>query len=311
MGFLNERTTIGLSKVIGALFVVLLLAGSLMAQQETGRVTGQVKDQSGAVIPGASITIMNMATNAERKAISGSDGSYVVTSLQPGNYSVTVEMPGFNSAKKQVVVPVGGVANLDFSLTVGAIQTTVVVSEQAVQVDTETQTLANIVTTKQVLDLPTLTRNPYDLVAIAGNASPIDPRDIAAGANRGVGFNINGQRSSSTNVLLDGADNNDTFTASVGQSVPLDSVQEFSVVSSAFTAEYGRASGGVVNVATKSGSNRFHGSAYEFNRVSRLASNSFDNNAQGLPKGVFARNQFGFSASAVRPPCPHWCRRRN
>src|SRR6185369_8314433 len=87
----------------------------------------------------------------------------------------------------------------------------------------------------------------------------------------------------------------DAFTASVGQSVPLDSVQEFRIITSNFSAEYGRASGGIVNVATRAGSNTFHGSLYEFNRISALASNSFDNNAQGIPKGVFTRNQFGYS----------------
>ncbi|MBV9406699.1 MAG: TonB-dependent receptor, partial [Acidobacteriaceae bacterium] len=111
-----------------------------------------------------------------------------------------------------------------------------------------------------------------------------------------VGFAINGQRSESTNVLLDGAANNNEFTASVGQAVPLDSVQEFSVLTDNFTAEYGRASAGIVNVVTKAGTNAFHGSLYEYNRVSELSSNGFQNNAFSLPKSVFTRNQFGYSA---------------
>jgi len=276
---------------LAALVVVLLLGSSLVAQQETGRITGTVKDQSGAVVPSAAITVRNVATNAPRTTTTSGDGSYVVTNLQPATYEVSVVMTGFNTAKKQISVTVGGTVNADFSLTVGAAPTTVVVSDTAMQVNVESQTIANVISTKQILELPTLTRNPYDLVAIAGNASPGDPRD----STRGTGYALNGQRSASTNILLDGSDNNDTFTATVGQSVPLDSVQEFSVVSSSFTAEYGRASGGVVNVATKSGTNQFHGSAYEFNRVSKLASNGFDNNAQGIDRGIFARNQFGFS----------------
>ncbi len=295
MEFLRKENAGNWQRSVVALLAVFLLAGSLWAQQETGRIVGTVKDQSGAIVPGATVTVKNVATNAERTSITGTDGSYVMTNLQPGTYSVAVAMTGFNTGKKQVAVTVGGVVNLDFSLSVGSTQTTVVVSEAAVQVDTETQTLASVINTKQVLELPTLTRDPYDLVAIAGNVNPIDPRDVANGANRGAGFNINGQRSASTNILLDGADNNDTFTASVGQRVPLDSVQEFSVVSSAFTAEYGRAGGGVVNVVTKSGTNEFHGSAYEFNRVSKLSSNGFDNNAKGIPRAIFTRNQFGFS----------------
>jgi outer membrane receptor protein involved in Fe transport len=127
------------------------------------------------------------------------------------------------------------------------------------------------------------------LVATSGNVS-----DAGAGG-RGVGFAINGQRESGTNVLLDGAANNNEFTAGVGQSVPLDSIQEFSILTGNFTAEFGRASGGVVNVVTKSGTNEFHGTAYEFNRVSDLSSNGFNNNAYGIPKSVFDRNQFGYS----------------
>ncbi len=160
-----------------------------------------------------------------------------------------------------------------------------------------------------------LTRNPYDLVATSGNVSDGD----AGQAGRGVGFAINGQRSAGTDILLDGGENVDLFTASVGQSVPLDSVAEFRISTSNFTAEYGRASGGVVNVTTKSGTNQFHGSLFEFNRVSALASNNYDNNAQryvaihGDPangiaptcasastctvgdKPGFTRNQFGYS----------------
>lgn len=295
MKLLNRKAAMNVQSCALALFVVLLLAGTLLAQQETGRITGTVKDQSGAVIPGAAVTVRSVATNAVRSATTGADGGYVVTNLLPGTYEISAAVTGFNTAKKQVEVPVGGVSSADFSLMVGAIATTVTVSEAPVQVETETQTLSSVITTQQVLQLPTLTRNPYDLVATAGNIAPVDPRDAANGASRGVGFNINGQRGASTNILLDGADNNDTFTATVGQAVPLDSVQEFSVVSSAFTAEYGRAGGGVVNVVTKSGTNEFHGTAYEFNRVSALSSNGFDNNAKGIPRSVFTRNQFGFS----------------
>jgi hypothetical protein len=268
---------------------LLACAGLVMAQQETGRIVGSVKDQSGAVVPGATITARNVATSAERVGITDASGGYVITNLAPGTYSLIVAVTGFKQTKQQVSVNVGGITTADFALAVGGAETTVeVTGESLAQINTESQTLSSVISTKQILELPTLTRNPYDLVVTAGNVSTGD-------SNRGVGVSINGQRSSSTNILLDGSDNNDTFTASVGQSVPLDSVQEFSMVSSNFTAESGRAAGGVVNLVTKSGTNSFHGSAYEFNRVSALASNGFNNNAQGIPKGVFTRNQFGYS----------------
>lgn len=286
-----KATRANIMKAVLLALALLVLAGNLAAQQETGRIIGTVKDPSGAVVPGAAVTTKNMATSSQRSFMTGGDGTYVVTNLQPGAYEVSIAKQGFNTGKRQVTVAVGGITTADFALTVGAEPTTVVVSGAAIQVNVESQSIANVISTKQILELPTITRNPYDLVAIAGNASPGDSRDYS----RGTGFNINGQRSASTNILLDGSDNNDNFVAGVGQSVPLDSVQEFSVVSSSFTAEYGRASGGVVNVATKSGTNEFHGTLYEFNRVSKMTSNSFDNNAQNIPKSPFVRNQFGFS----------------
>ena len=112
---------------------------------------------------------------------------------------------------------------------------------------------------------------------------------------RGTGYNINGQRASSTNILLDGAANNNEFDTTVGQEVPLDSVQEFSVVTSNFSAQYGRATGGIVNVLTKSGTNNFRGTGYDFYRSDKLATNTFDNKANGIEKGEFTRHQLGFS----------------
>jgi outer membrane receptor protein involved in Fe transport len=122
---------------------------------------------------------------------------------------------------------------------------------------------------------------------------------------RGTGYNINGQRSASTNILLDGSANNDEFTATVGQAVPLDSVQEFSVVTNNFSAQYGRATGGVVNVATKSGTNQFRGTGYEFYRSDKLATNTFDNKANDIEKGEFTRHQTGFSLGG--PSCATRC----
>jgi hypothetical protein len=289
MVFFRAITTMNRGRYVIAALMALMLCGMAMAQQETGQISGTVKDASGAVVPGAAVTARSVATSLERTATTNSSGYYVIPNLLPGAFTVTVTMTGFNAAKRQIDVTVGSRISADFALAVGSSATTIEVVGGAVeQVNIESQTLVDTITAKQVETLPTLTRNPYDLVGISGNISPDD-------AGRGAGYAINGQRSSSTNILLDGSDNNDSFTATPGQAVPLDSVQEFSVVTSSFTAEYGRAGGGVVNVATKSGSNTFHGSAYEFNRVSRLASNGFDNNAYEVPRAVFTRNQFGYS----------------
>ena len=220
---------------------------------------------------------------------------------------MVIEAQGFQKYTQRVKVGVGSSNDVSAKLSVTGTSTTVEVtgSAEVAVVNTENQTLSQVITSKQVVELPTLTRNPYDLVATSGNVT----EDNNSG--RGAGYSINGQRSSDTDILLDGGENVDLFTATVGQSVPLDSVQEFSVLTNNFTAEYGRAGGGVVNVATKSGTNAFHGSLYEFNRVSALAANTYNNNAQrqeafatgecilGQPCNVgkfgFTRNQFGYS----------------
>ena len=226
-----------------------------------------------------------------RTTTTASGGEYAITNLPPTTYTLTIEHAGFQKYSRQVQVAVASRNDVSAQLTVTGTSTTVEVSasgETAV-VNTESQTLSQVVTAQQITDLPTLTRDPYDLVATSGNVT----EDMQSG--RGAGFAINGQRSSDTDVLLDGGENVDLFTATVGQSVPLDSVQEFRVVTSDYTAEYGRAGGGVVNVTTKSGTNQFHGSLYEFNRVSALAANTYQNDANDIAKPGFTRNQFGYA----------------
>lgn len=279
----NKAVLVFLSLLLGAMMV--------WAQAETGQITGTVLDASGAVVPKASVVVKNLDTGAIRNTVGSDQGSYTMTNILPGNYEVSISAPGFNTFRQSVVLTVGGKIAVDAKLTVGSTSTTVEVTEvaAAVKTNTETQTVSQVLDTKSLTELPTITRNPYDLVVTSGNVSEDDP------SGRGVGVAINGLRSSSTNVLLDGVANNDEFVASVGQTVPLDSVQEMGIITNNFTAEYGRASGGVVNVTTKSGTNAFHGTAYEFNRVSALASDGFNNDAYGLTKSEFTRNQFGYS----------------
>jgi len=242
-------------------------------------------------VPGATVTVVSATTGLTRTATTGSGGEYTITTLKPDHYNLTIEHAGFQKYSRLVEVLVGARVDVSAQLSVTGVATTVEVtaSGETATVNTETQTLSNVVTAQQITDLPTLTRNPYDLVATSGNVAE------DAQSNRGAGYAINGQRSANTDVLLDGGENVDLFTATVGQSVPLDSVQEFRVVTSDFTAEYGRSGGGVINVTTKSGTNQFHGSLYEFNRVSALSSNTYQNNSNDIAKPGFTRNQFGYS----------------
>ena len=280
-----------LSRLSLALLFFFSLGESLWPQAETGQITGAVTDQSGSVVANASVTVTNIDTGATRTTTSNADGIYAVTNLLPGNYGIKVVTPGFSTYDSKLTVTVGEKVGLNVKLEIGQAQTIVEVAETpaAIKVNTETQTITQTLNTNQLTTLPTLTRDPYSLVVTAGNVSEDDP-----GGN-GAGVAMNGLRSASTNILLDGVANNDEFSASVGQPVPLDSVQELGITTNNFTAETGRAAGGVINVTTKSGTNEFHGTAYEFNRVSALGSNSFLNNAQALPESKYTRNNFGFS----------------
>ncbi len=280
-----------LLRLVQLVVVFFGLSSLIWAQAETGQVTGVVTDPSGAVVSNAGISIKNVGTGAERLDKTNSSGIYAITNLAPGDYELTVTSSGFNTYKAKVSVAVGAKVGMDVKLAVGQAVTVVEVSETApsVAVNTQTQTIGTVLSTKQLLELPTITRNPYALVVTSGNVSEDDP------SGRGAGVAINGLRSASTNILLDGVANNNEFVASTGQTTPLDSVQELGIITNNFTAEYGRASAGVINVTTKSGTNSYHGTAYEFNRTSALASNTFNNNANGLDKPEFVRNQFGYS----------------
>jgi hypothetical protein len=273
----------GIWRTIGMVAVLVLTSAFVFGQAELGTIAGVVKDSTGAVVADAKIVATETSTNATRTAASNNLGEYHIQNLPPGTYAVVVSKSGFQTYKAPVEVSVGGHTTLDATMTVGSGNTVVeVVAGAATEVNTQTQELSQLIDSQQLAQLPSLTRNPYDFVAISGNVS------------RGVGFAINGQRESGTEILLDGVENVSVFGASIGENIPLDGVQEYSVITNNFSAEYGRASGGVVNVSTKSGSNDWHGTAWEFNRLAAYTANTFNNDALGDPKGQYTRNQFGF-----------------
>jgi outer membrane receptor protein involved in Fe transport len=302
--FRFSRTNRNLLCVVALLVLVPSLG---FAQADTGTLAGTVKDTSGAVVPDAMVTARNTATGGERSVQTGSDGAYNFPALPPAVYEVTITKAGFADYKAQITVTVGGHATLDAGLSVSQVSTTVeVVAVPVAEINTQTQEVSQIVTPEQVENLPSLTRNPYDFVALAGNISGGDRSTstnnpqlgTGGGQNvasyRGAGYNINGQRSADTELLLDGVENINVFDNTIGLIIPQDAVQEFRVITNNFDAQYGRAAGGIVNVSTKSGSNAFHGDAWEFNRLSAYTANTFDNNASGVPKGQYTRNQFGY-----------------
>lgn len=279
--------------------VAVLFSLSAFAQLETGSISGTIRDSSGAVVPGARVKVTSASTGASRAGDSGTLGQYKILGLVPGLYEVTISSGSFAPYKTRAEVTVGGVTTLDAQLSPGGTSTVVeVLAETGTQVNTQTQELSQLIDQEQVAQLPSLTRNPYDFVRVAGNVSNGDRTASGGDQNstgRGVGYAINGQRTSGTEILLDGVENIDLFNATYAQQIPVDSVQEFRVITNNFDVQYGRASGGVVNLTTKGGSNDFHGSLWEFNRLSAYTANTYDNDAKGNPKGSYARNQFGYA----------------
>ena len=261
-----------------------------MAKTESGKITGTVTDQSGAVLPGVSVTLKSVERASTRSTVTNAQGEYVFAGLVPGNYEVTADLSGFSKKQTRTNVVVGSYRRRERADGRRPAERGRDRRRRDAGGDQHLdEDIATTVNERQIRELPTITRNAYDLVSLAGQVA----RD--ANDDRGTGYAINGQRSASTNVLLDGSANNDEFSATVGQAVPLDSVQEFSVITSNFSAQFGRATGGVVNVATKSGTNDFHGTVYEFFRSDKLSTNTYDNKARGNPKGEFKRSQMGFS----------------
>ena len=274
-------------------FLVLLTLGvfssSASAQTQFGSVTGQVLDPNGAIVVDAKVTLTNVTTGEKREVTTNESGVYTIANAPAAKYELTVEKSGFRGVKQPVTVQVAQTVTANFSLEIGEISNVVTVSEAPVVVNTTSGELSRTVTAQEISNLPLLTRNPYALVGLAPGAS--DTGQVT-GDTRGLGVAVNGARTSSINFMLDGGENNDTFVAGVGQTVPLDAIQEFKVQTNNMTAEFGR-NAVVTNVITKSGTNEFHGSLYEFYRGAGLTSNTFEDNANGTPKSNFVRNNFG------------------
>ncbi len=293
--FRLQSAVLALSLLFVAGFVANVTTPVAYAQADLGSVAGVVTDSSGAVIPKAQVSVTNLETGAVRTTVTNSRGEYSVSQLLPATYKVSITAPGFAPAAQSVSVTVGSQNTVSAKLAVAGGKTEVVVAaDDFAGVQLEKPEVSAVIETEQIQSLPTLDRDPYKLVQFSGNLSQ-DP----TAASRGVGFNISGSRSSSVDILLDGAENTDLYAVGIGQTVPMDATSEIRIVTSNSGAEYGRGAG-AVNVSTKSGTNGLHGSVYEFNRVSTLASDGYNNNylhdlygTQAKPR--YTHNQFGYS----------------
>jgi Carboxypeptidase regulatory-like domain/TonB-dependent Receptor Plug Domain/TonB dependent receptor len=292
-----------LRKSFRVILLVLLLPGLLLAQSFRGSIRGQVVDPNGKLIVGAKISAKSPATGLVRETITGEDGAYVLAELPVGLYTVTAESGGFSPVAQNIVVNVGLDTTANFDLTTLAQRSEqVTVAGNAPVIEQTRDVLGEAVDRKLVEELPLNGRDFGKLVALVPGVT-VEPAGVA-GTEFGFGqFNINGNRDRSNNYTLDGTDNNDPYfnnsalnqvgiTGAPATLLPIDAIQEFNLQSQ-FAAEYGRNSGSVVNIITRSGTNRFHGSAFEFLRNSALdARNYFNTEAR---KSEFQNNQFGGS----------------
>ena len=275
----------------GTILGLLICCISVLGQNEAGQITGKVVDTNGATIAGATVSVKSVDNGATRDVTTDNDGFYTVTSLQPGIYDVTIQSSGFAVRTQRVRVTVGSNRRLETQMSVTPITENqdVVEGSGGVTANSQNYQQSNTISQRQIQELPTRTRDPYDLIRLSGNLTPAgnDPRINT--------YSINGQRPSGNNLQLDGGENLNTFSGEVGQRIPLESVKEIQIITGTFRPEFGRATGGIINVATRQGSNEFHGSLFEFHRNSEFASNGFENNALGIPKGRFVGNQFGYA----------------
>jgi hypothetical protein len=267
-------------------FCILLLSNLGFSQVEQSNITGTVMDESGAVVPGARVFVKNVRTGVRSETLSNQSGIYRVLYLPTGDYEVNVEKEGFSRTHLSGIrLTVGLTATVDVTLKTGAVQQEVTVSASAVLLEQQTSALGNVISTRQIIELPLLGRNPYNLVLLAPGVMP------KGGA--GAGPIINGGRSNTSEILLDGAETRNSTTNDIAYTPSLETVQEFKIFTNSFSAELGRSGGGAITVATRSGTNELHGALYEFLRHDKLNANSWANNRTGLPRNAFRRNEYG------------------
>jgi outer membrane receptor protein involved in Fe transport len=274
----------------------LLAALPLFAQGERGTITGTVSDTTGAVISGANVTLRNVGTNISTSIESNSAGIYTFPALPPGLYEVTVEKQGFRSRKvTDIRLSVGITATIDAQLEVGAVTESVQVTASAVILETQTSGLGNVVETRRVIELPLLGRNPLALAALSPGVIPTRGQVGAGGDAVGQAGNsrISGGLANQNAILMDGGDSRGFTSGGQSYAFPLESVAEFKVETATYSAEFGRAGGGIINVASKSGTNEYHGVVYEFLRNNHLNSNSWSNNRNRVARALFQRNEYG------------------
>jgi hypothetical protein len=277
---------------IGSLLIIvgILITPSLLQAQASASINGTVTDVSGAVVPGAAVSVLNEATNATRETETNSTGTYSISSLVPGIYDVTIAKSGLKTIKyAAVALTVDQALTLDAKLEVSSGATTVTVEGTDIApVDTTDSQVSNVVDEKQIAALPLILRDPYQLVLLTPGTTY---------TNTGTGgFSVNGGRDRNNNFMLDGTNNNDPGVPGSGLvTLNPDATEEFRVISNSYLPEFGRDSSAVIDIITRSGSNEFHGDVYYFGRWNALGARDFFNTPATGVQSPYVRNTFGAS----------------
>src|SRR5664279_4595484 len=279
---------------------LLTMQGPLaLAQVEMGSVTGTITDTSGAVIPGSKVTLLNTDVGLTMEGISDSGGRYTFSPVKIGHYTITVTASGFSKTTQEAVtVNVSQVLQVNVQLKPGAASETVTVSTAPPLLQTDQSSVGQVIDSQQVNGLPLNGRN-FTFLAQLGAGTQTPQADTRGNAASGA-FSANGLRPSQNNYLLDGIDNNSNAVDFLNGTnfvilPPVDAIQEFKVQTADFSAELGRSAGAVLNAQIKSGTNNFHGAAWEFLRNDVLDAANYFENLQQIPKGKLTQNQFGAS----------------
>jgi hypothetical protein len=291
-----------LSLILGLLFS----ATPLRAQVAGATLSGTITDAQGGAIVGAKISVRNLATGISVDTVTNTAGAYTVPNLNPAEYEVRVTATGFTTAVSKVMLTVGAKQELNIPLTVGEVTQTVEVAAVAPQIELTSSTISDEVSATAMRELPLNGRDWASLATLQPSVvearTHLDVTHVGGGGGRGFGdqLSIGGGRPTQNSYRLDGGIVNDYSNAGpgsvLGKNLGVDAIQEFTVLTSNYSAEYGFTSGGVINAITKSGTNAFHGTAFDFLRNDKFDATNFFNNAGGLPKNPLRQNQFGAAA---------------
>jgi hypothetical protein len=282
-----------LTRIASALVGVLLLATPALAQQGTAELRGKVMDQQGAVLPGVAVVARHQDSGLFREAVSGSDGTFLMSGMTPGVYEVTAELSGFKKyLQRDVRLEVGRTTPVELKFEVGGLTESVTVSAEASLVDTASQEIGGRISSQEFVDTPSFNRNFAGYLGmLPGVVATISATTFGADS-----ISVAGQNVRNVNYTMDGSNNNDTFNGGNGGAqarVPVEAVQEFQLLSSQFDAEYGMTSGGIVNSVSKSGTNRLRGAAFVFFQDEKMSALEYFAEKEGLEEAPSQQQQWG------------------